>query len=99
MLHVACQNNNRRIAKLLIKAGHSNDGNVILNKQNKNGNTALHYCYAYSFTQLAEFLIAKGADESLSNMDGKLPYEGLGKEETEMTGAAKHLNAIRQTET
>jgi hypothetical protein len=92
LLHVSCQNNNRRVAKLLIKAG------INLNKQNKNGNTALHYCYAYSFTQLAEFLIAKGADESLSNMDGKLPYEGLGKEETEQSGAAKHLQAIRATE-
>jgi len=92
LLHIACQNNNRRVAKLLIKAG------ININKQNKNGNTALHYCYAYSFTQLAEFLIAKGADESLSNMDGKLPYEGLGKEETEQSGAAKHLQAIRATE-
>lgn len=92
LLHVACQNNNRRVAKLLIKAG------INLNKQNKNGNTALHYCYAYAFTQLAEFLIAKGADESLSNNDGKLPYEGLGSAETEQTGAAKHLQAIRSSE-
>lgn len=92
LLHVACQNNNRRVAKLLIKAG------INLNKQNLNGNTPLHYCYAYAFTQLAEFLIAKGADESLSNNDGKLPYEGLGKDETEQTGAAKHLQAIRSSE-
>jgi hypothetical protein len=92
LLHVACQNNNRRLAKLLTKAG------INLNKQNNNGNTSLHYCYAYAFTQLAEFLIAKGADESLSNHDGKLPYEGLGSAETEQTGAQKHLQAIRSSE-
>lgn len=53
LLHVACQNNHRRIAKLLVRAG------VNLDVQNNKGNTALHYCYAYNFMQLAGVLLSK----------------------------------------
>lgn len=90
LLHVACQNNNRRIARLLVKA------KAQINVQNvKGGNTPLHYCYAYEYNQLAEFLISRNADDTIRNNDGLLPSQGLGKAETEETGAEKHLHAIR----
>jgi hypothetical protein len=74
LLHVACQNNNRRIAKLLVKHG------VKLDAQNHTGNTALHYCSHYGFVQLADFLMANGADDSIANAAGCLPPQGLGKD-------------------
>lgn len=64
LLHIACQNNNRRIAKLLIRAG------IDLDAQNDKKNTSLHYCYTYNFMQLAGVLLAKGADDSLLNENG-----------------------------
>lgn len=45
--------------------------------QNLRGNTALHYAYAYKFTSLAEYLISKGADDSITNHEGLTCYEGL----------------------
>ncbi|CAK0853198.1 unnamed protein product [Prorocentrum cordatum] len=74
LLHVACQNNNRRIVKLLVKHG------VRLDAQNNSGNTALHYCIQYGFVQLADFLMAHGADDSIANAAGYLPAQGLGKD-------------------
>merc|ERR1712118_206211 len=51
LLHIAAQNNHRRIAKLLLKLRSDVDG------KNSRGNTPLHYCYAYGYSQLAEFLV------------------------------------------
>ena len=53
LLHVACQNGNKRIAKLCLRLGSDIDG------QNLNGQTALHYCFAYGFSDLGEYLVAK----------------------------------------
>merc|ERR1712204_90052 len=55
LLHIACQNNNRHIAKLLIGNG------ISVNAQNTAGNTPLHYCSQYGFMQLADYLLAHGA--------------------------------------
>eukprot|EP00960_Hanusia_phi_P002716 80280-Hanusia_phi.AAC.2 len=33
----------------------------------KQGNTCLHYCFGYNYTELGEYLISKGADESIRN--------------------------------
>eukprot|EP00913_Durusdinium_trenchii_P014567 g13666.t1 len=52
MLHVACQNDHRRIAKLLLKNG------INVNDQNLAGNTPLHYCFQYNFLHLSDYLIA-----------------------------------------
>lgn len=50
-----------------------------VNHANKAGNTALHYAFTYDTTgQLAEFLIERGADDSLLNKAGASPYEGVG---------------------
>ena len=43
--------------------------------QNTRGNTCLHYCYAYKFPDLAEYLLSKGADDSIVNLDGMTCYE------------------------
>ena len=39
--------------------------------------TVLHYCYSYGFTELGEYFISKGADDSVRNADGLTCYEGL----------------------
>ena len=72
LLHIAAQNNHRRIAKLLLKLRSDVDG------KNQKGNTPLHYCYAYGYSQLAEFLVTVGADEGVQNQAGLVPSEGLG---------------------
>ena len=51
MLHVAVQNNHKKIASLLLKAG------VNVNSVNKKGMTALDYAEMYNFHPLAEFLM------------------------------------------
>merc|ERR1719247_2184239 len=75
LLHTACQNNNRRLAKLLLK------NHIDINAQNSRGNTCLHYCYQYGFSDLAEYLLAHGADDSILNQDGFVPAQGTGRAE------------------
>ena len=76
ILMVAVQNNHRKIVDFLIRRGSN------LNHVNGNGNTALHFALAYDKTgQLAEFLIEKGADDTIENSFGFTPYDGLGEED------------------
>lgn len=82
LLHTACQNNNRRLTKLLLK------NHIDINSQNMRGNTALHYCYQYGFSDLAEYLLAHGADDSILNQDGFVPAQGTGR--TEKLSGAQH---------
>jgi hypothetical protein len=60
LLHIACQNGNRRIAKFCLRKGSD------INKPNLAGNTPLHFCFAYGFEDLGEYLMDKGADDSLT---------------------------------
>lgn len=39
--------------------------------------TPLHYAYGYGFESFGEYLISKGADDSITNADGLTCYEGL----------------------
>ncbi|CAB1102998.1 unnamed protein product [Ectocarpus sp. CCAP 1310/34] len=39
--------------------------------------TPLHYAYSYGFESFGEYLISKGADDSILNADGLTCYEGL----------------------
>lgn len=70
-LVIACQNGNARIVKALLRHGASIDA------QNKQGCTGLHYCIAYGFNSLSDYLIAKGANDKLLNKLGLTPYEGI----------------------
>ncbi|CAD7939000.1 unnamed protein product [Amoebophrya sp. A120] len=89
LLHIACQNNHRRISKLLIRAG------VDMDAQNTKGNTALHYCYAYNFMQLAGVLLAKGADDGLLNELNLPPSKGIALPDPH-TGLVKHEKQIEK---
>lgn len=71
ILHIACQNGHKRVAKLFLRRG----GRV--NVQNNAGQTCLHYCMEYGYADLAQYLKTKGADDSLRNMFGLTCYEGL----------------------
>jgi hypothetical protein len=44
---------------------------------NLNGETVLHFAYAYGFDELGDYLKTKGADDSILNIDGLTCYEGL----------------------
>lgn len=71
LFHVACQNGNKRIAKLAIKFGGDMDA------QNGKGNTGLHFLYAYGYAEIAEYFIEKGANEDIVNEAGNLPRQGI----------------------
>ena len=72
LLLVACQNANRRMAELLIHR------RAAINHQNAHGNTALHFAMAFDTSgELGEFLIEKGADDTIENIYGLTPYDGL----------------------
>jgi len=71
LFHVACQNGNKRIAKLAIKYG----GNM--GAQNVKGNTGLHFLFAYCYHEIAEYFISKGASECILNDAGHAARGGL----------------------
>lgn len=75
ILMVAVQNNHRKMVEFLMRRGSS------VNHTNVNGNSALHFALAYDRSgELAEFLIENGADDTIENMFGLTPYDGLGEE-------------------
>ena len=71
VLAVATQNNRKRIVKAAVRAG------VPLDAQNAQGQTAMHFAYAYGYDELAEYLIRKGANPMVTNVHGLRPDEGL----------------------
>jgi len=72
LLHVACQNGNKKAVKFLLKAGAS------LNVTNtKDKQTPLHYCYAYKYLELAAYIESKGADKEALNAFGLQPAQCL----------------------
>jgi ankyrin repeat protein len=77
LLHLACQQGNKRLVKFLLRRGAD------IKTQNAAGNSVLHHCHAYSHTDLAEYLLSKGADDSLVNVEGCTCYEGLKKGEVD----------------
>ena len=80
LLHVAAQNNAKKVAKLVLKwtdYKKQPPEHVFVNKQNKMGHTALHYCFAYNYVELGNYLLSLGADETITNMYGLTCYEGL----------------------
>jgi len=71
VLIIACQNNHKKIVKELLRRSCD------VNHQNHKGHSCLHYCFAYKYTELGEYLISKGADSSLRNQFGLSCFEGL----------------------
>jgi hypothetical protein len=53
LLILTAQQGSKRMCKFLLRRGAN------INMQNLSGNTALHYCYAYSNIELAEYLKSK----------------------------------------
>lgn len=49
-----------------------------------NGQTALHFCFAYHFEELGQYLLSKGADDSILNADGLTCYEGLSRDDVDV---------------
>ncbi|RHY34583.1 hypothetical protein DYB32_000837 [Aphanomyces invadans] len=60
-----------RIAKAVV---YTRNNNV---KENFRGNTGLHYCYEYKWTELASYLKEKGAKDDIPNAEGLMCYEGI----------------------
>lgn len=72
LLLLACQNVNMKMVELLV-AKRAN-----VNHKNAQGNTALHFAMAYDADgALGEYLIARGADDTIENAFGLTPYDGL----------------------
>lgn len=71
MLHIACQNNLRKMCSLLLKHG------VDINAANFKLMTALDYCEAYKFDSLAQFLISRGAVNGNSNGRRHVPASSM----------------------
>lgn len=77
LLHVAAQNGNMKIAKILLEKGANP------NHQNKGGQTAGHFANAYQFYDFLSWLFdpaGGGADDTLENQYGLGPYDGLSVE-------------------
>lgn len=47
------------------------------------GQTPLHFCIAYNYDKIGEYLISKGAKDSIQNYFGYGPYDGLRPENRE----------------
>jgi ankyrin repeat protein len=43
------------------------------------GNTAMHYCVQYGYTEVGDYIQIKGADDNIENTQGMTCYEGLGE--------------------
>ena len=72
LLLVASQNSNRRLVEMLLVRGAD------INHQNAQGNTALHFALTFdSEGHLGEYLIEHGADDTIENIDGLTPYDGV----------------------
>ncbi len=72
LLLIAAQNSNRKMVELLVARG------AAINHQNAQGNTALHFAMSFDREGLiAEYLIQSGADDTIENVDGLTPYDGV----------------------
>lgn len=67
----ACQNGHKKIAKVALRNGAK------INHVNKKGCTGLHYCFAYGYDKLGDYLKTKGADDTIKNKVNMTCYEGL----------------------
>jgi hypothetical protein len=87
VLIVAAQNNRKRVTKMCVKAA------VPLDARNKQGNTALHYCYGYGYFELGEYLINKGANPDAVNNAGETAFDGLSPEQRRLLASTRETLA------
>jgi hypothetical protein len=110
LLHIACQNNQRKTAKLVLKRTDfsTNPPRLqLINKQTNLGQTALHYAFAYGYQTLGEYLLSLGADDRIVNVHGMTCYDGLDPDEParetlntpEMLELARRKKMERRAET
>ena len=71
LLMLAAQTGSKRMCKILLRQGAS------LAAQNWRGQTALHFCFAFRYNELGEYLKSKGADDTLLNHYNLDCYAGL----------------------
>lgn len=71
ILLVAAQNGNKKLVKTALRF------NAKINHQNFKGNTALHYCFAFGYNELGEYLLSKGANDKIKNEYNFTCYQGL----------------------
>ena len=55
---------NKKLSKVCLRRGAN------INAVNKQGQSCLHYCYAYGYPELGDYIISKGADAELKNIFG-----------------------------
>ena len=77
LLLLACQQGNKKMVKAIMRRGSN------IHAQNNSGNSALHFCHEYGHQGLADWLLSKGADDSMLNIDGLTCYEGLNSNSVE----------------
>eukprot|EP00937_MAST-01D_sp_MAST-1D-sp2_P000881 g881.t1 len=70
LLIIAAQNNQPDLVELLARS------QADLNKQNKAGNTALHYAFAFKFKAVQNILDGYGADDSIANSNEPFRRKG-----------------------
>ena len=78
LLHVAAQNGNLKIGKLLIEKGANP------NHQNKQGQTPGHFAVAYQFYEFASWIFDENGaagNDLIANIYGLGPYDGLSPDE------------------
>ena len=88
LIHIACQNNQRRSVKLVLKCTDYKSRPPrleLIDAQTKNGHTGLHFCFAYGYQALGEYLLSLGASDTIVNVHGLSCYEGLEPNDTRET--------------
>ncbi|OQR96180.1 hypothetical protein THRCLA_07364, partial [Thraustotheca clavata] len=72
LLSIASQNVNQKMVEFLVLKGAN------VNHKNAQGNTPLHFAMAYDKDGvLGEYLIGHGADDTIENIFGLSPYDGI----------------------
>lgn len=68
-IHIAAQQNSKRMIKACLRWGAD------INALNIQGNTPLHYCMAYHYDVLSNYLLSKGASDLIVNFFGYTPSQ------------------------
>ena len=85
LLIVAAQNNQKDICKALHNRGAD------LDTQNRLGQTALHFAFAFGYTELGKWLVQKGANTNLKNANGMTCYQGLSPQQPAMPFVQRYV--------